>query len=91
MQMSPACYMDVATDGVRKASRARAPDSPVPDAEVLRPAQAASADGRPGMQCRSALSARTARPDGEYALPMMARSKLVNLRKMKIGQTDKGK
>jgi hypothetical protein len=37
------------------------------------------------------LSARTARPDGEYALPMMARSKLVNLRKMKIGQTDKGK
>jgi len=39
----------------RKATRSRASGSPVPGAEVLRSTHAASADGRPGTPCRSAL------------------------------------
>jgi hypothetical protein len=47
-----------------------------------------------GGLCReSLLQRKTAHSEKtpSDALPMMARSKLVNLRKMKIGQTDKGK
>jgi NAD-dependent deacetylase len=50
-----ALRQDVAMDGVREANRSHASGSQVSGAEVLRSAQAASADGRPGMQCRSAL------------------------------------
>jgi hypothetical protein len=46
--MHPDCYTEVATDGVREASRARVPDSPVPGAEELQLETVASADERPG-------------------------------------------
>ena len=77
---STICHTDVATDGVRKASRARAPDSPSPGegmgeggclfdeiSNLVEPTERRYRDvpaGRSEAGCRS-VAARTARPDEE--------------------------